>query len=239
MAGPWEKYQQQGMTQIAPADPRLPAQVQSAQLGNRKAAQDIGIDAAANNRADIELKAKLYSMGLQLDQNGSLAPIQNWKPVKGADTQRAAQLRDRVTAMTNLSGVLKDLQGQYDRNFKGAPANRLFGLTEMLPGVASAKNQTFNDSALRAGPFIQSILGLTGKESDAAAEYERKVMPFIPSAGKFDDTNESKLRNLWDFLQTQRAATYGELGVPVPRYGKKKQQANTVMHFDKDGNLVQ
>lgn len=138
------------------------------------------------------------------------------------DSARRGVLSDRQTALRNLESVLSDLEGQYNKNFKGQSAKRGFGLGELLPEWASSTNQKFNSTALRAGPFIQSILGLGSKEADAAAEYEKKVMPFIPRAGgigsglvpspEYDETTESKLRMMNDFLNSQRASTARGLG---------------------------
>lgn len=144
------------------------------------------------------------------------------------DSARRATLSDRMTALRNLEGVLSDLEKQYVSGFKGG--KRGFGLGELLPEWASPTNQKFNSTAMRAGPFIQSILGLGSKEADAAAEYERKVMPFIPRAGglgsglipspEYDETTESKLRMMNDFLNAQRAATSRGLGMPPPKARK-------------------
>lgn len=211
-----------GGVQIKAPDPKLPGEVQGIGLRNQQVGQQIGLDAAANARAQqesarqaIELKAKLFTMGLRQNAKGALEPIPGWRPIAAGapDASRGAEMRDRVTALGNMEGGLTNLEDLYNKNLKGHPASRMFGLTEYLPTPANAQ---FDKAAKQMGPYIMSILGLSGKATDAAAEYKQKVMPFIPSSWDYDTTNEQTLRNLRDMLTRQKGATYKELGVPPP-----------------------
>lgn len=230
--------QPQGI-QIRPADPKLPGEVARTDLLNRKTQQDMGLDAAAAARAAeaariaaTELKAKLVTMGLRQNARGELEPIPGWKPIaSGApDASRGAELRDRVTALGNMESGLGNLERLYNQDFKGRPASRLFGLTEYLNPIPASR---FDNAAKQMGPYIMSVLGLSGKSTDAAAEYKQKVLPFIPDSWKPDETNEQTLRDLRGMLVRQKAATYKELGLPVPggRKATKPKPAPKVIDF--------
>lgn len=217
-----------GGVQIKPADPKLAPEVTGINLRNRQTSQQMALDAAAaarqaeaERRQGIETKAKLFSMGLRVGPNGQLEQIPGWKPVVSAspDNSRAAELRDRVTALGNMESGLTNLEQIYNKDFKGRPASRLFGLTEYLNPIPKSR---FDNASKQMGPYIMSVLGLSGKSTDAAAEYTQKVMPFIPSSNKPDETNEQTLRDLRGMLTRQKGATYKELGVPLPLVGQKR-----------------
>lgn len=216
-------------------------------LQNRREDRMAGTDArnAANDAArighdNVRLQADLIKNGLRIGRGGQLEPIPNWRPPAGAETTaaRTGALRDRVTAMSNLEATLREVEQLYNRDFKGRPVSRLGGLSEYVPGMFNQRNETFNSASQRLGPFIQSILGLSGKEADAAAEYERKVMPFIPRSDYRDETNESKINQLRGFLGTQRSATYRELGIPEPPAPAMRQSNSAVIRFDRNGNRI-
>lgn len=206
--------------------PKVQGEIIGQATTNARNNQAIGIDANKDRREQIQLMADLAKSGLRLNADGQVESIPNWKPQGGQEqtAARAGQLRDRVTALQNLENSLGGVEQQYDRNFRGQPIDRLGGLSEFVPDALNEKNQEFNSSAMRLGPFIQSILGLSGKEADAAAEYEKKVMPFIPRASDRDPTNENKLGQLRQFLSTQKENTYKELGLLTPAEGDRTYQ---------------
>lgn len=223
------------------------AGVESTQVGTQGKVLDNTITKATLK--DVVRKTKAEADKAEADAKAAQDAARGFaKP----DSVRRATLSDRMTALKNLETVLADLEGQYVRNFQGQKPSRGFGLAELLPEWASGTNQKFNSTALRAGPFIQSILGLGSKEADAAAEYEKKVMPFIPRAGglgsgfipnpEHDETTESKLKMMNDFLNQQRSATYVNLGKPAPRprrsaldrQAPKKQQSRVRIIGDAD-----
>jgi len=233
MAGPWEKYGRGSSPQsipIGPQDPTMPyrapgavADINQSQASTARTNQQIAQENALFNARKRSLEAEAAQKEFTLRQAQ--------QPGAGLNPVQRQQLNDRSTAMNNLEGVLQDMESQYKQNFQGyAPPGRWLGaLGEMLPGSVlgipvNSANQKFNSTALRAGPFIQSILGLSGKEADAAAEYERKVMPFIPKSNEADATTESKLKQLRDFLSSQRANVSSQLGNAPPR---RPQSATT------------
>lgn len=244
MAAPWEKYQRQtgGIYQLPPSAQETRQEGREDRRENRAdrtESRNATNEAARISNENVRLQADLLKNGLRLGQGGQIEPIPDWKPTAPEQTAaRTGALRDRVTAMSNLENTLREVEDLYNRDFKGQPINRFGGLSEYVPGMFNQKNETFNSASQRLGPFIQSILGLSGKEADAAAEYERKVMPFIPRSDYRDETNESKLRQLRGFLDTQKTSTYRELGIPLPASPPRKPSASATIRFDRNGNRI-
>lgn len=199
---------------VGPPNPRLPAQVQGDILGNRRTqTQTIG-DALQNAINQATLQAQIRQRNAQAVQAEADAQAARMRAL-GITPERLGQLKDRDTAINNLERLTADMERQYQQNFRGKPAGRLFGLTELLPGWMNEDNQRFTNAGNRAGAFISSILGIQGKEADAAAEYERKIVPYLPQASDRDGTIEDKLRMLNDFINAQRSSTNAALGRPA------------------------
>lgn len=225
---------------IGPQDPAAPFRGQQAATGIQAQQSNIQSDAINRARTGQQMGQDAVMLPPKLRTATAEAAIKEAEarrvqaPGGALTAEQRQSLKDRLVSLQNLEGVIGDLEGQYKSNFKGRPSSRLGGLTEFLPGALSSTNQKFNSTALRAGPFIQSILGLTGKEADAAAEYERKVMPFVPRASDYDATTESKLKQLRTFLNTQRTNTYGQLGTKPPVRGapRKPVKQSPVINFD-------
>jgi hypothetical protein len=228
MAGPWEKYaaqpQQGGLQRIGPANSMR--ELDETYKRGQIAAQ--GVD-TAKTVADMNKPQVLGDTGFMFDpKTKTAAPIPGFKPKKVAPSAqqitRQNELRDKLSAMKNLEANLIAMEDQYRNNLAGQPMSRGFGLSEFLPDFMSADNQKFNKLAKQTGPYIMSILGMSGKATDAAAEYEKKVMPFIPKASDMDSTNAQTLKNLRDMLNANKAATYKELGIPYRSRRRKSAQ---------------
>lgn len=190
----------------------------SAQLAGAEASAR----AAASAAKDKEVAA--YRARLQrdlLERQATLRAEEEKRKRGQIPPARAAELKDRLTALQNMENSLEELTGLYNRSFKGGGVG---GLVEYLPGIARPENTQFDKLSKQMGPYIMSILGLSGKSTDAAAEYKQKVEPFIPSRYDRDAATEQTLGNLRRMLDTQKTATFKEAGIPLgaPRKGQKK-----------------
>lgn len=230
MAAPWEKYRAGGQT-VGTADPRIPLAMENTQAQTGRT-----VTQTRGDQIDNATKAQTSPYVVQKARADALAAE---KTARGLTPELQQQAQGKLSALANLEDVLTDLEGQYARNFKGQPLTRGFGLTELVPGKVtipftgfslpiSPTNNKFNSTGLRAGPFIQSILGLGSKEADAAAEYERKVLPFIPQANDDDTTIASKLGQMRRFLERQRAGTQKQLGIKASPMPAPKKQSRVI-----------
>lgn len=198
MPGPWEKYQQQGMTQIAPPDPRMPAQVEGAQLGNARTRQQIGTEAQL---------APLHQQLLQEQIKG--ARVNNAKAAGGAavDPAKLGQLRALQSQIERVQQLYKTGPGAT----KG-----LSGLLDYLPSPA---NKQFDAAGAGLGEMGLAAFRVPGSGSQSDAELRAFVEANRPSSSDYDVQIQEKLRN----LQNRIRQTYGALGAKpqAPPKGKK------------------
>lgn len=210
---PYIRNKRTGETIFVPDQPQgIPIGLQDPTMDLKRSQVQTGINAQQSNMANDAARLDLERQRLLLAQDAERRAAE---AAERAAMATNAPIYDRMTAIGNLENVAGDLQRQFNENFKGAPRG-FGGLTEFIPPKMNETNQAFDKRALQAGPFIQSILGLGGKDADAAAEYERKVMPFIPQASNFDQTNAQTLGSLWDFIDAQKASSAKKLGRPAP-----------------------
>lgn len=222
-----------------PMNPEMPFKAPQAQANVNQTQATTGKTIVDTRKTDQDIKHAdaLFNPDLRKKTaEAALAELQLERakqPGANLPPEQRLALQSRQTAISNLESVVNDIEEQYKQNFKGTMPwenGRWAGaLSEVVPGSVlgiptNPTNQKFDSTSLRAGPFIQSILGLGGKDADAAAEYERKVMPFIPKANEGDETTESKLKMLREFINTQKGATNQSLGAPA--FNVTPQQAN-------------
>lgn len=194
---------QPGMQRVGPANTMRPLQEQGAQLGNRRAQQQ------------IDAERQLVPLQVRKAQADALAAERSLSG-KRTTPERYNELKDKMTALKNMEGSLTQLSKLYKDSFAGR------NLAEYLPGTMRPENTQFDRLANQMGPYIMSILGMTGKATDAAAEYKQKVGPFIPNRHDPDEATTQTLGNLYDMLQRQKESTYKELGRP---YRKVREPA--------------
>ncbi len=220
------------LTPIGTADPNYIRTVKGIETGISTAGQieAARAGAAATGANQIAAQREKARLDAEAAERARRSNVNTLTP------EMAGDLKSRLAAMGELQKRLNEMKGMYNRNLKGAPASRGFGLTEMLPEFMSPDNQDFNQKGRRMGPIITSVLGLGSKNTDAASEYQQKVVPFIPQASSFDGTNEDKFRDLQSMIDTQRALVSKQLGLPVPTQ-KRPRAANPkaqqkVVHFN-------
>lgn len=207
MPNPFDQFdappQQGGVIYRKPADPMQPldASIKQGQIAaQQRAAQAFRIQQAAAQEALIAARNKNKATAIALTQANS--------PASRLSPPVAADLRSRKDGLRNLEGSLAQLEAYWRNNYSGRPMGRL------VPDFASPTNQQFDSLSQQMGPYVMAALGLSGKSTDAAAEYKQKVLPFIPDSMSFDSTNLAKLRNLRRMLNTQKEAVNQQLGIP-------------------------
>lgn len=210
-------------------DPNYIRQVKGIETGIDTAGQI----AAARVKAalDAQNQARLQQQKAAID--AAQAARNRQANVNTLTPEMAGDLKTRLAAMGELQKRLNEMKGMYAKNFQGQPASRGFGLTEMLPEFMSPTVQDFNQKGRRMGPIITSVLGLGSKNTDAATEYQQKVVPFIPQASNFDGTTEDKFRDIQSMINTQNALVRKQLGLPPLRAAKPdpKQAPAKVVNF--------
>jgi len=189
------------VTPVGPRNPRLPAQVQGDILGNANTAATTGRTVVQTRGDQIDNATKAATQqAIIAKANADALTAQN--TARGITPEFLQQQMNTRKALAPLGSIIDDLQRQYERNFRGSGGTSGRGvLAEILPGsimgrTVNSANDVFNSTAMRAGPFIKPFVAPGGKDADAAAEYQQKVMPFIPQAGDSDAKIESKINQL-------------------------------------------
>lgn len=222
MPTPWERRQQAARgTPIGLQDPAMDyrgpqaaVDVQGKQTQIQKTRQDMALDP---QRLDLQRRSQATA-----EQNAALARQQQDAQLRAAQTEQA---RNRAQ-WDEFGGIINSLTDQYHKNFKGRGGSSQRGyLAELMPGnifgrTINSANDTFNSTAMRAGPFLMSIMFPNAKATDAAAEYQQKVMPFIPKAGDSDEVMADKINQLRRIYQGQLKATGG---APATANAPRKQ----------------
>jgi len=160
--------------------------------------------------------------------------LQAQNSAAGMTPENIYENQQRTKNMAALNDIIGSLTNQYEHNFKGSGgASNRGTLAELMPGSVfgvpvNSTNQLFDSTAMRAGPFIKSLLFPGSKDTDAAAEYMQKIMPFIPQSHDSDAVIEDKIKQLRDLYSKQ-------MGLKV---GNKPAPASNVIHYDSNGNRI-
>ncbi|MEN9932959.1 MAG: hypothetical protein RIS17_1532 [Pseudomonadota bacterium] len=144
----------------------------------------------------------------------------------------AAERDGKRKQLDEFGNIINSLTDQYYKSFKGAGGSSGRGrLAEYLPAAGpfgkslNSTNNLFDSTAKRAGPFLKPVLFPGGKDTDAASEYQQKIMPFIPQSGDDDETMADKIKQLRRIYEGQAKAA----GLP-PRTtaGAPRKQAPVI-----------
>lgn len=223
MPTPWERRQaQQAGIPIGPQDPAMSykapqaeADLQAKRTSTAKAAQDMQLDP--------------QRLAIQQRQAGIAAQEAAVKQQQQAMAMRQSQQeRARTAAQWDEFGnIINSLTDQYNQNFKGAGGSSNRGrFAEFMPGsvlgyTTNDANDRFNSTAMRAGPFLKSVLFPGSKDTDAAAEYKQKIMPFLPQASDSDGKIADKIKQLRRIYEGQMKA----IGAPLRNTNGTPQRA--------------
>lgn len=226
MSTPWERRR----NNQAPADPRFPYQAPLAagQVANTNANTGRTVVQTQGDITDNQTKKATQPYAIQKARNEAM----------GLSPEIIAARKDKAVSLNNFGGIIDDLENQYRQSFKGAGGTSGRGrFAEWLPGnlmgrTVNEANDRFNSAGNQAGSFITNILGLGAKGTDAAAEYERKVVPFLPQAGDSDAKIEDKLKR----LRALHAEQARSIGMALPRApANAPRKAAPVIDFNKWG----
>jgi len=197
---------QQGITQIGGADPRLPAQVEGAQLGNQRTRQQMGIE-------------------------GQLAPLRKQLLEGQIQAQRAATAKASGTRVDPVKvGQLRALQDQINRVrelYKAGPGETkgIGGLLDYLP---TASNRQFDTAGAGLGEIGLSAFRVPGSGSQSDAELRAFIQANRPSSSDYDVQIEEKVRN----LQNRLDQTYRAMGIKPQGSPQKGNQGPKVIDFN-------
>ena len=203
MAGPWEKYQQQGMTQIAPPDPRLPAQVEGAQLGNARARQQIDTESQLAPLRRQLLQEQIKSARV------NTAKAQGSQPIDPAKLGQFRSLQDQINRVQQL--------------YKTGPGATK-GISGLLDYLPSPGNKQFDAAGAGLGEIGLAAFRVPGSGSQSDAELRAFIQANRPSSSDYDVQIQEKLRN----LQNRLNQTYSAMGVKPQSGGGQKKQPRVI-----------
>ena len=212
MAGPWEKYAQGGgdMVQVAPASPKLPYEVQGAQLGNQRTAQQIDADRQLLPLQVRKMQADIVKA--QADADRARSELVKAKKPDPKAAGRIANLR-ALEAQINRVGQL----------YQAGPGSTR-GISGLLDYIPANANRQFDSAGAGLGEMGLAAFRVPGVGSQSDAELRAFVEANRPYASDRDEQIEEKMRN----LQTRLGAAYQSMGIPYrPRQIKKRGPASS------------
>lgn len=217
-------------TPVGPRNPRLPAQVQGDILGNANTAATTGRTRVQTQGDMIDNRTKAATQAAMIAKARAEA-IAAENAARGLTPEIMQQNKQRAASLSVIDDTLNQMQRQYEQNFRGNGGVSGRGrLSEIIPAkipftdiTINSPNARFNNLGSRAGALFKPLIAPGAKDADAASEYEKKVMPFLPSAGNSDAEIEDKIRQL-RLLRNQLA------GIEVAP--KKQQPAAPVIDFN-------
>jgi hypothetical protein len=236
MAGndPWAAFNPQGGAPSGGTvvrNPRLPAQVQGDILGNaqtgastvRTKVQTVGdnIDNATKSATQSAVVAKAKSDAAKAAADAIAAA----NAARGLSPEVMAQNAQRRAALPTIDAGLKEFRDIYNHSFKGGGGSSGRGrMAEYMPSkvfgmTTNTDNALLDNVGSRLGAMFKPLIAPGSKDADAAAEYERKVVPFLPQHGDSDPELESKYAALYA-LRNQM------LGVNTAQRAAKAAPAN-------------
>lgn len=208
--------------QQPPADPTFEykgpaakADLTGKNLGNAKTAQELELD-----RKKFTLDQQKYA----LDQEKAGREASGISPAY-LEAQRLR--KESLPVIDQQLAEFRDIYGQY---FKGAGGSSRRGrLAEIMPSkilgrTVNEANAQMDNVGSRLGAMFKPLIAPGSKDADAASEYEKKVIPFLPRAGDSDAELEKKYATLYA-LRNQMA------GTPL-KSAPRKQKQSTVIDFN-------
>lgn len=120
-----------------------------------------------------------------------------------------AAARGRLSTIQALEKLAAEQARDYNAYFKG---QGVYSPRELLPDFMSPVNQRFNKRADQMQPLVGALLGMGAKQLDTPKEVER-LRSFLPQAGlTFDASNEQRIANLQDMINTEKSKVLATIG---------------------------
>lgn len=170
---------------------------------------------AAEKQADIEAKqAEAATRKAKLPAEVRTAEavadrLDAQRKFNGLSPEVYAAARGRLTTIQALEKLAAEQAKDYNAYFKD---QGVYSIREFLPDFMSPVNQRFNKRADQMQPLIGALLGMGSKQLDTPKEVER-LRAFIPQAGlTYDETNEQRLANLQNMINTEKSKILSTLG---------------------------
>jgi len=187
-----------GARPIGPADPKVPLEVQGAQLGNQRTQQQIQAD------------QQLLPYQVQKAQADAAKAAAEARKETGLDPQKLANMRAAQAQIDRLQQLYKSGPG------------RTKGLAGVLDFLPTGRNAQFDTAGAGLGEVGLAAFRVPGVGSQSDAELRAFIDANRPSASDYDQRIQEKLRNLQNRLN-QNYSVYG-----VNRQGKKKGSSKTI-----------
>jgi len=161
---------------------RQSVDLSGAQLGNRKTAQQIALEAAqvpyaprqaAADTTKSEAEAQAAQLALQKAQREAALPVSG------------------QVGRVNLQRAIDDIKARF-----AAGPGRTSGLGGLADYLPTTENQQFDAAGNAVRGFVGPALGLTGGQLNTEKEAQRAVGPYIPQASDRDAVILDKIQRL-------------------------------------------
>ena len=218
-SGNWWESLPQANGQAVPANP----------LKVREMQGQIGATGANTTRTVVQTQGDLIDNRTKAATQAALIAkaraeaLNAQNTANGMTPENIYQNQQRTKNMSALNDIIGSLTNQYEQNFRGNGGSSGRGvMAELVPGSifgvpVNSTNQLFDSTAMRAGPFIKSLLFPGSKDTDAAAEYQQKIMPFIPQSRDSDEVITDKIKQLRNLYNKQMNVKMSQGGAAVPQ----------------------
>lgn len=162
--------------------PKASLDVQGAQLGNQKTAQQIALEAASVPFAGRVAAAE----ATKAEADATAAQLAAQKGQREAALPVSGQV-----GRANLQRAIDDIRAMYQ-----AGPGRTSGLSGLLDYAPTTENQQFDAAGNAVRGFVGPALGLTGGQLNTEKEAQRAVGPYVPNSWDRDAVIEDKIRRL-------------------------------------------
>lgn len=158
--------------------------------------------------------------GYRWDANGNLQVIPGGPADKpdpsapGSTPDVTAKIRSDALGQFNGARMLNQAQSTMVDAYKKGPGKTsgIYGLSDMLPGWMSERNQNFNKDAEAGRGMVVQGLGLTGGSVNSMAEAQMWTGPYTPSASDYDSTTRNSIDRLAPLRESAARDSVSVLG---------------------------
>lgn len=132
----------------------------------------------------------------------------------GSTPDVTAKIRSNALGQFNGARMLNQAQSTMVDAYKKGPGKTsgIYGLSDMLPGWMSERNQNFNKDAEAGRGMVVQGLGLTGGSVNSMAEAQMWTGPYTPSASDYDSTTRNSIDRLAPLRESAARDSVSVLG---------------------------
>ena len=165
----------------------------------------------AQEAQDMGLPPGSYKMSSE----GEVVKIAGVDPAApGSTPDVTAKIRSDALGQFNGARMLNQAQSTMVDAYKKGPGKTsgIYGLSDMLPGWMSERNQNFNKDAEAGRGMVVQGLGLTGGSVNSMAEAQMWTGPYTPSASDYDSTTRNSIDRLAPLRESAARDSVSVLG---------------------------